>query len=49
MKNETTKIQYETPQIYEHGDVSEITLNGNATNADSMAGNPNTAFAVIGS
>lgn len=49
MKNETTKIQYETPQIYEHGDVSEITLNGSAQNADSQAGTPNTAWPVIGS
>lgn len=49
MKKETTKTQYESPKIYEHGDVSEITLNGNAQNADSQAGNPNTAFPVGGS
>lgn len=43
MEKQNEKIQYESPKIYEHGDVRKITLNGSLANSDESRG-PNTAF-----
>ncbi len=40
------KKDYSKPELTIHGDVEEITLASNATNADSPQGTPSTAFPV---
>jgi hypothetical protein len=40
------KKPYATPDLTVHGDVEKITLQGQEQNADTPAGNANTAFPV---
>ena len=45
--NSQIKKSYTAPQVITHGNVENITLQGNVANADTPAGTPNTAFLPI--
>lgn len=44
MEKEIKKEKYESPKVFEHGDVRKITLNSGYANRDSITGPNNTAI-----